>query len=139
MDLRTGTPYWPLRSGLIGVYPALELDDTCDVAVLGAGITGALVAWRLASAGCDVVVLDRNDVGMGSTAASTGSTTALTSAASARAPEASRSRPAVGPAHVLRARLWRQRDHVRNDCRGFDPDWWRGRTNGDQRLFAFDR
>jgi glycine/D-amino acid oxidase-like deaminating enzyme len=72
MDLRTGAPYWPLKSGLIGVYPALDRDETCDVAVLGAGITGALVAWRLASAGCDVVVLDRNDVGMGSTAASTG-------------------------------------------------------------------
>ena len=72
MDLRTGAAYWPLKSGLISVYPALEHDETCDVAVLGAGITGALAASRLAAAGCDVVVLDGNDVAMGSTAGSTG-------------------------------------------------------------------
>ena len=72
MDLRTGAAYWPLKSGLISVYPALEHDEACDVAVLGAGITGALAASRLAAAGCDVVVLDRNDVAMGSTAGSTG-------------------------------------------------------------------
>jgi glycine/D-amino acid oxidase-like deaminating enzyme len=72
MDLRTGPAYWPLKSGLISVYPALEQDETCDVAVLGAGITGALAASRLATAGCDVVVLDGNDVAMGSTAGSTG-------------------------------------------------------------------
>ena len=72
MDLRTGAAYWPLKSGLISVYPALEHDEVCDVAVLGAGITGALTASRLAAAGCDVVVLDRNDVAMGSTAGSTG-------------------------------------------------------------------
>ncbi len=72
MDLRTGAAYWPLKSGLISVYPALEHDEKCDVAVLGAGITGALAASRLAAAGCDVVVLDGNDVAMGSTAGSTG-------------------------------------------------------------------
>jgi glycine/D-amino acid oxidase-like deaminating enzyme len=72
MDLRTGAAYWPLKSGLISVYPALDRDEMCDVAVLGAGITGALAASRLAAAGCDVVVLDGNDVAMGSTAGSTG-------------------------------------------------------------------
>jgi len=72
MDLRTGAAFWPLKNGLIGVYPPLDRDQTCEVAVLGAGITGALAAHRLTEAGCDVVVLDRNDAGMGSTAASTG-------------------------------------------------------------------
>lgn len=72
MDLRTGAAYWPLKSGLIAVYPALDRDETCDVVVVGAGITGALAASRLAASGCDVVVVDRNDVAMGSTAASTG-------------------------------------------------------------------
>ena len=72
MDLRTGAAFWPLKNGLIDVYPALERDATCEVAIIGAGITGALVAHRLTEAGANVIVLDRHDVAMGSTAASTG-------------------------------------------------------------------
>ena len=72
MDLRTGPAFWPRKNGLIAVYPPLERDERCDVAVIGAGITGALVAHRLTEDNCDVVLLDRDDVGMGSTAACTG-------------------------------------------------------------------
>jgi glycine/D-amino acid oxidase-like deaminating enzyme len=72
MDLRTGAPYWPLADGLIAAYPPLERDDTCAVAIIGAGVTGALVAERLTRVNRDVVLVDRHDVGMGSTAASTG-------------------------------------------------------------------
>jgi glycine/D-amino acid oxidase-like deaminating enzyme len=72
LDLRTGAAFWPLKNGLIGVYPPLERRETCDVAVIGAGVSGALVAQRLAEAGCDLVVVDRDDVAMGSTAATTG-------------------------------------------------------------------
>lgn len=71
MDLTSGTPFWSLRNGLIATYPALEASLTCEVAVLGAGVTGALVAWHLAEAGVDVVVVDKRDVATGSTAAST--------------------------------------------------------------------
>lgn len=72
LDLVSGAPFWPLASGLLGVYPPLTGDADCEVAVLGAGITGALVADALADAGVDVVVVDRRDVARGSTAASTG-------------------------------------------------------------------
>ena len=51
MDLRTGAAFWPLRDGLLAVYPPLERDERCDVAVIGAGITGALAAHRLTEAG----------------------------------------------------------------------------------------
>lgn len=71
MDLKSGYPFWPINSGLLGVYPSLREDLQCDVAVIGAGISGALVAYQLVQAGVDVVVLDRRDVGMGSTSAST--------------------------------------------------------------------
>lgn len=71
MDLYSGRPFWPLRNGLIASYPALAESVACDVAVLGAGITGALVAWHLAEAGVDTVVVDQRDVATGSTAAST--------------------------------------------------------------------
>lgn len=37
MDLRTGAAFWPLKSGLIGVYPPLDRDERCESAVLGAG------------------------------------------------------------------------------------------------------
>lgn len=71
MDLKSGYPLWPVTDGLIATYPRLQSDLTCDVAILGGGITGALVAHHLIEAGIDAVVLDRRDVGWGSTAAST--------------------------------------------------------------------
>lgn len=43
----------------------------CEVVVVGGGITGALVGYHLAEAGVDAVVLDRRDIGWGSTSAST--------------------------------------------------------------------
>ncbi len=70
--LRTGAAFWPLAAGLLTSYPRLDRDERCDVAVVGAGVTGALAAHLLSADGCDVVVVDRQDVGLGSTAASTG-------------------------------------------------------------------
>jgi glycine/D-amino acid oxidase-like deaminating enzyme len=49
----------------------LETDTRCHVAIVGGGITGALVAEHLTAMGCDVVVVDREREGFGSTAAST--------------------------------------------------------------------
>lgn len=72
MDLRTGAAFWPLRDGLPGVYPPLDRDERADIVVIGAGVTGALVADRLVAAGANVVVLDKRDVASGSTAATTG-------------------------------------------------------------------
>lgn len=72
MDLTSGCPFWPIKNGLIANYPPLVDDVSCDVVVVGGGITGALVAYHLAEAGVDVVVVDKRDMGTGSTAASTG-------------------------------------------------------------------
>jgi glycine/D-amino acid oxidase-like deaminating enzyme len=71
VDLKSGYPFWPIKEGLIRSYPSLADDLSCDVVVIGAGITGALVAYHLVEAGADVIVLDRRDVGGGSTSAST--------------------------------------------------------------------
>jgi glycine/D-amino acid oxidase-like deaminating enzyme len=71
MDLKSGYPYWALRTGLAATFPPLESDRRCDVAVIGAGISGALIARELAQHGHEVLVLERRDVGWGSTAAST--------------------------------------------------------------------
>ncbi|HEY2379207.1 MAG TPA: FAD-dependent oxidoreductase [Gemmatimonadaceae bacterium] len=71
MDLKSGYPLWPVNDGLIHTYPRLDGDARCDVAIVGGGITGALVAHHLIEAGFDALVVDRRDVGWGSTAAST--------------------------------------------------------------------
>lgn len=70
--VRSGTPFWRL-SGLDPIpCPPLRDSIQCDVAVIGAGITGSLVADVLSREGMDVVVLDQGEVGLGSTAGSTG-------------------------------------------------------------------
>src|SRR5438067_1330841 len=35
---------------------------TCDVAIVGGGITGSATAYRLAQAGADVVLIERHDL-----------------------------------------------------------------------------
>jgi glycine/D-amino acid oxidase-like deaminating enzyme len=71
MDLLSCCPYWPLKDGLPASYPPLERNASCEVAIIGAGITGALMAWHLAEAGIDTIVLDRREAAHGSTAGST--------------------------------------------------------------------
>src|SRR5436190_14138168 len=71
MNLYSASPYWLLRHGIINSYPSLNRDITTEIAVIGAGISGALVASQLCQAGYKVVVVDRRHVGTGSTAAST--------------------------------------------------------------------
>ncbi len=71
MDLTSGYPLWPVVDGLVQTYPRLRGDTRADVAIIGGGITGALVAHHLADAGIDAILLDRRDIGWGSTSAST--------------------------------------------------------------------
>src|SRR5438552_16652587 len=72
MDLRTGAAFWPTRDRQPPVYPRLEESARAEIVVIGAGITGAIVACELAESGVDVMVLDAHDVVTGSSAASTG-------------------------------------------------------------------
>lgn len=70
LDLRGGQTPWaaglqPLRRETLGG------DLRCDVLVVGAGITGSMAAEHLTRLGHDVVIVDRERPGHGSTAAST--------------------------------------------------------------------
>ncbi|MCC6677965.1 MAG: FAD-binding oxidoreductase [Phycisphaerales bacterium] len=71
MDLHDGTPYWLLAHGLGPPVPPLDRDIRCDAAIIGGGITGALIADELTSRGLSTTLLDRRDLGTGSTIAST--------------------------------------------------------------------
>jgi glycine/D-amino acid oxidase-like deaminating enzyme len=69
-DLRGGRSPWFATSSH---PPRRELSEnlTCDALIIGAGITGSLVAERLTRQGLDVIIVDRELPGRGSTAAST--------------------------------------------------------------------
>jgi glycine/D-amino acid oxidase-like deaminating enzyme len=71
MDLTSDHPFWALKNGIPAAYPAIDSDQRCEVAILGAGITGALVAEALTADGHEVVMLDTRDICFGSTSAST--------------------------------------------------------------------
>jgi glycine/D-amino acid oxidase-like deaminating enzyme len=70
-DLRTGIPVW--ASYQFSAVPTETLSSSLktDVVVIGAGITGALIAEAVTAIGLSTVVLDRRAPGQGSTAAST--------------------------------------------------------------------
>lgn len=58
-------------------YPTLDGDHAADVLVVGAGITGALVARKLAATGRRVILLERKRIASGTTGHSTAKVTAL--------------------------------------------------------------
>lgn len=70
-DLRTGRSIWSARRRPAIAMRPLTRSTSCDVAVVGAGISGALIAEGLSEAGLDVVILDRRGPLLGSTPAST--------------------------------------------------------------------
>ncbi len=71
MNLTSGHPFWSVNNGLPASYPSLQRDVACDAVVVGGGITGALVAFHLTEAGVKTLVMDKRDIGTGSTSAST--------------------------------------------------------------------
>jgi glycine/D-amino acid oxidase-like deaminating enzyme len=70
-DLRTGRSVWEARRASPVPHGRLSRDIKTDVLVVGAGITGAMVADALSAEGFKVVVVDRRGPAKGSTTAST--------------------------------------------------------------------
>jgi len=71
MDLTSPHAFWLIRNGVGEVRPPLGGNRRCDVLVIGAGLTGALLADALTARGQSVIVIDRRHPGHGSTSAST--------------------------------------------------------------------
>lgn len=71
MNLHSGNPYWLIKNGFLFSYESLKENASCDVVVIGGGITGAIVAHYLQKTGASIMVVDRRHIAMGSTAATT--------------------------------------------------------------------
>ena len=69
--VRSSEPFWLMRNGIGDGAAALDESLTCDIAVVGAGITAALVTDALMAMGRSIVVLDSREPALGSTSAST--------------------------------------------------------------------
>lgn len=71
MTLKGGYPFWLIKDGLPFTFPKLDHDVETEVAIIGAGISGALVRYHLIEAGIDCTTIDARTIGLGSTSAST--------------------------------------------------------------------
>ena len=71
MTLKAGYPFWLIKNGLPFTFPKLDHDVETDVAIIGAGISGALVRYYLIKAGIKCTTIDARTIGLGSTSAST--------------------------------------------------------------------
>lgn len=70
-DLRTGKTLWSDRRKPPVAHGPLTRSINCEVAVIGTGISGALIGEALVDAGLDVALFDRRSPISGSTPAST--------------------------------------------------------------------
>ena len=70
-DLRTGQPVWLGRGAAPSFGTPLRRSLSVDVAIIGGGVSGALLADAALAAGQTVAVLDRRGFVLGSTPAST--------------------------------------------------------------------
>jgi glycine/D-amino acid oxidase-like deaminating enzyme len=66
------TPLWTAENRVPAIYPWLYREETCNVCIVGGGITGALCALRFAQAGVSTVLLAGGPAGYGGTSRSSG-------------------------------------------------------------------
>lgn len=72
MRLRTFESFWLLKNGLLNSYPSLRhQNEKTQIVVVGGGITGALISHALMEKNYSVILIDKRDIAMGSTSATT--------------------------------------------------------------------
>ncbi|WP_150275189.1 NAD(P)/FAD-dependent oxidoreductase [Paenibacillus tepidiphilus] len=72
MNLFSGRIPWEHTLPVIPSYPQPEGDLHCDCLIVGAGMSGAMMAYRLAESGAHTVVIEKRKVAGGSSQANTG-------------------------------------------------------------------
>lgn len=71
-EFHSGNLYWPVTMNDMRTYPALSRNESARVVVIGGGMSGVTCAWKLATTGMDVMLIERDVVAGQSTAANTG-------------------------------------------------------------------
>jgi glycine/D-amino acid oxidase-like deaminating enzyme len=71
MRLTSVEPFWLVKNGIINSYPSLTKDIDTDIVIVGAGITGSLIAHQCMTDGYKTVIIDKREVCHGSTSATT--------------------------------------------------------------------
>ena len=71
MDLKSNEPFWLVKNGIISSYPSLKNDESCDVLIIGGGITGSLIAHQMLKDGHKTILIDKREIANGSTSATT--------------------------------------------------------------------
>lgn len=72
MKLVNGNLYFKRISKNNEKYSYLNQDIACDILIIGAGVSGAITAYYMAEEGYNVVLVDKNIVGYGSTSSNVG-------------------------------------------------------------------
>ena len=67
MDLKSNEPFWLIKNGLLQSYPSLKTDETCDILIIGGGITGSLIAHQCIEDGFRTILIDKREICNGST------------------------------------------------------------------------
>lgn len=67
--------FWIKQQNKQVSYPALEHDVSCNIAIIGAGLTGLSTAYYLNRASKDIMILEADQVGFGASGRNTGKIT----------------------------------------------------------------
>lgn len=71
MQLHSGPLYWP-HTAANPQYPVLNESASCELLIIGGGMTGAILAYIASGLGIDTILLEKAQMGSGSTSANTG-------------------------------------------------------------------
>ena len=71
MNLTSNEPFWLVKNGLLSSYPSLQENIETEILIIGAGITGSLIAHQCIKEGFKTVIVDKREIANGSTSAST--------------------------------------------------------------------
>ena len=71
MKLTSSEPFFLVKNGIANSYPSIRENLDTEILIVGGGITGSLIAHQCMEEGYKTVLIDRREIGHGSTSATT--------------------------------------------------------------------
>ncbi|PKB16828.1 FAD-binding oxidoreductase [Flavobacterium sp. 5] len=71
MKLKSNEPFWLVKNGILNSYPSVRENLETEILIVGGGITGSLIAYQCIAEGYKTILIDRREIGFGSTSATT--------------------------------------------------------------------